>query len=1017
MPLNEEHSFGQVALRLGFVTAEQIREGIEIQQKIRSLGGKPKMLGEILFEKGYLTAEQINRVFEAQQARQSQAKVALKVPGYEILAKIGQGGMGAVYKARQVRMDRVVALKILPPRLARDRQFVDRFLQEARAVAKLRHENIVLGIDAGEAEGVYFFAMEYVEGETLQQVLRREGRIDERRALNAALQVARALQHAYEHHMVHRDIKPDNMLVAKDGVVKLCDLGLAKEQKADPGLTQAGMAVGTPHYISPEQARGEGAIDIRSDLYSLGAALYHLAVGEVPFSGPTPAVVMTKHVTTPAPAPREKVPALSEAFNDLVLKCMAKHREHRFQTPAQLIQAIEKILASPPPPAGRAGTGAHAAPGERVGTGAVAVPSALRRRSAERSPMGGLVVGAVVLAVAAGVFFILSSDRPAPPAKAPRTPPKVAPATNDAAAGELQDRLRDRQLAVERFFESDANLKDLPALYADLEAFARDAQGTASAKAAAGLFDDFRGRVNAKSDEAWRAVRAAAEEPLRKGRLAEALARHRAFPPLLAAFRSDPAKPAERVPTRGGREWETAVRDLQIRIRTQWLQDVQAVTQALTRGDVPKAWETGRAMAVYATAELLQEKDPELAALPGRRDEQLAAILAHEVESLGARRAWDAARARCGEVERDATLPEPVRRRAAALAGEIAVRAAEQAGGLRRDLWTSYQGGPARALPPALEARDFEAARQALARFLYEKPPAGGGEALWLPGVDYAGRLRALLGGAPPAAGEPASLVASIERVLGAGDADAQQDAARAALLDVRAVLLLDDLFRQAEAGVKALAASGEAVNLATVVNSEHLRPVFPGARAQFAVERDGGFLLFPYGKAAPRIGFVLRRGGEGRIVEEDVADLALRAFEANARRAAREDPRQRFKTGLLFFTSGRRDAQKRAAADFEAARKGGVPALARYVSTLDAAGAAAKAQAAILELEKMKDFVRVAQERGGRWPPVRLEMNKFLAEYGHHPALRDRRKEIEELQAVIEAQSAKKNPPNDGRE
>ena len=173
------------------------------------------------------------------------------IGGFELLATLGKGGMGVVFKARQVSMDRIVALKVLPPNLAKDETYVSRFLREARSAAKLNHPNIVQGIDVGEAGGHYYFAMEFVDGFTVKELIRRQGRIEEKQALNIVGGVARALEHSAKHGIIHRDIKPDNIMISREGAVKLADLGLARTVEKPDTLTIEGTALGTPYYMAP----------------------------------------------------------------------------------------------------------------------------------------------------------------------------------------------------------------------------------------------------------------------------------------------------------------------------------------------------------------------------------------------------------------------------------------------------------------------------------------------------------------------------------------------------------------------------------------------------------------------------------------------------------------------------------------------------------------------------------------------------------------------------------------------
>ena len=201
---------------------------------------------------------------------------------YEVLEELGAGGMGNVYRAKNVTLERIVALKTLAPQFATDEGFVQRFLKEARAAARLNHQNIVQIYDFGCEEGVYYLAMEYVDGQSLRTLLKRRGRFSERDALALIRQAVRALAVAHAEGLVHRDIKPDNLMLTAKGELKLVDLGIAKRVDEEQGMTQTGQAVGTPQYISPEQIRGARDIDARADIYSLGATFYQLITGHAP---------------------------------------------------------------------------------------------------------------------------------------------------------------------------------------------------------------------------------------------------------------------------------------------------------------------------------------------------------------------------------------------------------------------------------------------------------------------------------------------------------------------------------------------------------------------------------------------------------------------------------------------------------------------------------------------------------------------------------------------------------------
>ena len=282
------------------------------------------------------------------------------IKGYELLEKLGAGAMGAVLKARKRDSGEVVALKILKPELANDREYVERFLREAKAVARLNHKNIVRAVQVGRAGDYYFFAMEFLSGQTASDMIKAQGRLPERFALMVARCIASALAHAWQHQIVHRDIKPDNVMITQDGQVKLTDLGLARTAKQDSTLTITGVVMGSPAYISPEQATGEKDLDARSDIYALGATLYHMLTGEVPYDGDSPLHVMLRHMNDPLPDVRQKAPEVSEASRLLIQRMMAKRPEGRFQSAQQVAaaaQMIEDALAKgvvPPIPPGLA---------------------------------------------------------------------------------------------------------------------------------------------------------------------------------------------------------------------------------------------------------------------------------------------------------------------------------------------------------------------------------------------------------------------------------------------------------------------------------------------------------------------------------------------------------------------------------------------------------------------------------------------------------------------------------------
>jgi len=349
MPDDRENlHFGAIAIKLGFTTLERVDECLKLQEKMKELGVASRKLGEIMMQKGYLTDPQSKEIFKYQGLRGGHTSIA----GYKVISKIGQGTMGSIYKALQISMDRIVAIKVLAPRYAANPKFRDRFLREARAVARLNHPNIINGIDVGESNGIYFFAMEYIDGPTVGELLKRGGALDEKRAIDIVTQITRALHHAFQNGIIHRDIKPDNIMRTRDGVAKLCDLGLAKVASDEvtggeqgPSGTRPGASMGTPYFISPEQARGEPDVDTRSDIYSLGASFYHMVAGDVPFPGETAAVVISKHLTEPLTPARQRNPLVSAPVDHIITKMMQKAREDRYQQPQELLRDLEAVAA------------------------------------------------------------------------------------------------------------------------------------------------------------------------------------------------------------------------------------------------------------------------------------------------------------------------------------------------------------------------------------------------------------------------------------------------------------------------------------------------------------------------------------------------------------------------------------------------------------------------------------------------------------------------------------------------
>ncbi len=254
---------------------------------------------------------------------------------YELNHLIARGGMAEVYRAHDRLLDRPVALKVLFPELSVDRSFVERFRREAQAAANLSHPNIVPVFDWGEDTGTYFIVMEFIDGRPLSSILKTAGSLSAERTADVGAHVAAALGYAHKHGVIHRDVKPGNVLITDEGQVKVTDFGIARAINTEESLTQTGAVMGTATYFSPEQAEGIG-VDSRSDIYSLGVVLFEMVTGRPPFLGDTPVAVASKHVRDHPPAPRELNPSIPPTFEAIILKAMAKDPAHRYRTAEEL---------------------------------------------------------------------------------------------------------------------------------------------------------------------------------------------------------------------------------------------------------------------------------------------------------------------------------------------------------------------------------------------------------------------------------------------------------------------------------------------------------------------------------------------------------------------------------------------------------------------------------------------------------------------------------------------------------
>ncbi len=264
---------------------------------------------------------------------------------YELIEKIGEGGMAYVYKAKCRLLNRFVAVKILKPEFINDEEFLKRFKIEAQAAASLSHPNIVSIYDVGHENDIHYIVMEYVNGQTLKEYLDENGVLYWKDAVNVAIQICQAIEHAHKNHVVHRDIKPHNILLTKDGMLKVTDFGIARAVSSST-ITMAGNTIGSVHYFSPEQARG-GFTDEKSDIYSLGIVLYELLTGRLPFDGESPVAVAIKHIQDEPMEPlsiREDIPL---GVNSIVMRAIQKDQALRYQSASELLRDLHRVLREP----------------------------------------------------------------------------------------------------------------------------------------------------------------------------------------------------------------------------------------------------------------------------------------------------------------------------------------------------------------------------------------------------------------------------------------------------------------------------------------------------------------------------------------------------------------------------------------------------------------------------------------------------------------------------------------------
>lgn len=340
---NGDLDFATLAIAHKILTHEQIERAQDILKDEKARGKPERPVEEVLRELGLLKEEEIWALYKAKERLIRDAtNVGEKIGGYEIINKVGEGGLGVVYRARQLSMGRTVALKVLHEKWLSDDEFRKRFLVEARLVGRLSHPNLIQMIDVGRHRNQLYYSMEFIDGISVEKMIDSEGGpLPLEQSLDIICQVASALEHLAGRKIVHRDVKPGNIMVTKKGVAKLGDFGFVKSS-LDAVLSPDGEILGTPDYISPEAANGDQDIDFRSDIYSLGVTLFHMVCGKPPFSGSS-TEVLDSHIFKKAPEVRDLVPDAPKLLCDIVAKMMAKKPAQRYQNYRDLFNDLQLL--------------------------------------------------------------------------------------------------------------------------------------------------------------------------------------------------------------------------------------------------------------------------------------------------------------------------------------------------------------------------------------------------------------------------------------------------------------------------------------------------------------------------------------------------------------------------------------------------------------------------------------------------------------------------------------------------
>jgi serine/threonine-protein kinase len=401
--------------------------------------------------------------------------IGTQIENYLIQAQLGEGGMGVVYRALETHLDRTVAIKVLNADLARDPSIVERFRSEARAQANLNHTNIATLYAFLVFQGNPVMVMEYVEGETFQQMVHRRGPLPAQEAIPLFRQALLGISAAHRMGIVHRDIKPSNLMLNRSGIVKVMDFGIAKVASAARNLTRTGTQMGTAYYMSPEQVKGE-RVDIRSDIYSLGITLYELLTANVPFSSNSEFEILNDHVNTPPPPPSKFYPYLAKGLENIILKSLEKNPDQRFQTAEEFGAALERpeVWEGQVPRTGPSlhqtvlsgGPSFHAAPAPPPPAPApqafsVASPPPTALPPATPMPRKALAAAVLILCLAGGAAYLYSRGKASSP------PVRHVVTSNPSSSGQLSEPT------------ADGPVKPIPSATSDTDAAAADPALTA----------------------------------------------------------------------------------------------------------------------------------------------------------------------------------------------------------------------------------------------------------------------------------------------------------------------------------------------------------------------------------------------------------------------------------------------------------------------------------------------------------------------------------------------------------